>query len=298
MPFVKALVGGLAETQGTPFTSQIQTSKVVSGGKGRIRWQGALPTVTAVTSETASTVIALDADRRGSAEFSLTHYHVMHNLSFEETVYAKGDNWVDDYMGEEIDSVLQGFWHKIATDVHGTGDQGAGSIGSLARAVDSDDDIGTYLGIARNDAANVNLRATTVTGAVTAANILDLVNDCMAQGGNPDMIIMSSSNYKTARAAADAAMSYNQGGPGADGFYGSKNLFLGNVPVLLDGYCSNSYVYILDTRSWQFQWDDAGIKASKPIRAETVESILVQHFDMFVGLACRQPRFNARLDVT
>lgn len=296
-PFIRALLGPVVDAGGTPFDpTNFVTSKTVQGGKGRIVWQGEIPTPAAVTNEVAAATASLNADRRGAATFDLTHYNLMHTISFEELTYAKGNaQYIDDYLGTEIDSALRGFWNKIATDVHATGDQTTSAIGSLARALDSTDDIGTYLGIERADSANVNLRANTAEGSgITAADLEDLISDCIGKGGSPDMIVVSSATFKTLRAEAVNGASYNYNAPGKGAFIGASELHIAGVPVLQDGYCSDTYSYVLDTSTWQFQWDDTGMKVGKPMRHQTYVSAYVMPMDLIVGLACFQPRFNGR----
>lgn len=296
MPFMRAILGDLPEGT-TPFEFKGEKSSSVSGGKGEIRFRGSTPTVYGVTTQTTAATSDYDSAAFGSATFDLAHYTMIHELGVKETEFIQGDAAKMNYLDEELQRVADAFMIKVATDFHATGDQSAGAVGSWRLAIDVNDSVSTYLGIARADSANANLRGNVDSGgtALTIARIQAQVNAVAANTGMIDLGLCGAANYGVLQGLIEPNQYRIIDNDSAWDKYGGQYIMVNGVRFALDGYCSATNVGLFDTSTWKVTWNEQGIKAGDIQRLPTKLSINYLPVDMFVAIVTDSPRKNARI---
>lgn len=296
MPFMRALMGEIPEGT-TPFEYKGDKTTSVSGGKGEIRWRGTLPTVYGVTTQTTAATSDYDAARFGSATFDLAQKTIIHELGVKETEYISGDQAKMNYVEEELQACVDALITAVGTDFHGVGDAAAGTVAGWRLAIQTDDTNSTYLGIARADAANANLRGNVDAGgtALTIARIQAQVNAIVANTGNPDLGLLGAANYGVLQGLVEPNQYRIVDNDNVWSKYGGQYLMVNGIRFALDGQCSATNVGIFDTSSWAAFWGERGISAGDIQRLPTKLSINVLPIDMFVQIVCKSPRVNARI---
>ena len=299
MPFMRALMGEMPEGT-TPFEFKGDKTTSVSGGKGEIRWRGTTPTVYGVTTQTTATTSDYDAARFGSAQFDLAQKTIIHELGVKETTYISGDKAKMNYVEEELQACVDAMVKAINADFHGVGDATAGVVAGWRLAIQTDDTNSTYLGISRAAAANANLRGNVDSAgtALTIAKIQAQLNKIIANNGNPDLILLGTTNFGVLQGLIDPNAYRIVDNDNVWSKYGGQYYMVNGVRCALDGDLETiapTNVGIFDTSTWCAFWGDSGINAGQIDRLPTKLSINVLPVDMFVQIVCKSPRQNSRI---
>lgn len=299
MPFMRALMGEIPEGS-TPFEYKGQKTTSVSGGKGEVRFRGTLPQVFGVTTQTTAATSDYDAARFASATFDIAQKTIIHELGVKETSYISGDLAKMSYVEEELQACVDALITAVGTDFHGVGDAAAGTVAGWRLALQTDDTNSTYIGIARADAGNVNLRGNVdaTSTALTIARIQAQLNAIVANTGNPDLGLLGAANYGVLQGLVEPNQYRIVDNDNVWSKYGGAYLMVNGVRFALDGQCSATNVGIFDTSTWKAFWGESGISAGDIQRLPTKLSINVLPIDMFVQIVTDSPRKNARIVTT
>lgn len=299
-PFLVAALGNLSSEPGQlgP-VYEGAVKRMMSGREGSFLMRKAAPTFTGVALASSFDSVSVNGtlDLIIRPKFDLAHRQYNHWEAYGNLEALKGENAVLNYAEAISDFITDGIFTDLATQFNGTGDQTESTVGSWRLATDANDNTSTYLGIARADSSNVNLRGLSdaTSGAITYQRLRTKMNEVRANCGKPDIVIMSAANYTKLQNDLQS-LQYVTTTNNAYSHFGWNNFMFDGATVVLDSHCSDNYVGVLDSSTWQI-WFDNKTKVESDGRFPLVKSGVPFLCDYFAAIVCTQPNRNGKIYV-
>lgn len=293
-PLISLLLNDLPAGE-SPFESKCKQTKIVSGGRGELKFRGALPAVVGVSNPGASVTTTYDDTRYGSAEFRLTHYANIFDVAVSQIEFISGDSAKADFLELEIQTINDAFFAQVAGDFHGTADQTVSAIGGWRRALQTDDTLGTWLGFSRaSDNAGLRANLDVAGTALSIARLEAIINQCVVNNGRPDVALMGAANFGLMQTAVEPVYRVVTDRMMKMG-YGSIAFNIAGVDCVLDGYCPATSVAVLDSSSWYCVMKENGFGVSDMVRNTAKVAMMSVGVDMYIAIVTDAPRKNGRI---